>query len=261
MIDDHFEPRPLPYWGRFATGRAEIECQDDVLRFAANGADEGQLTDAEIGDYRAVPPSRLPWKPPLRLTVRARMSHRADEMRGTAGFGFWNDPFDWLGNVAVPPSAVWFLFASRQSDMAFASGVPGNGWKAGSLNGGQANRLEMALGNFVFSLPGMSQIVFRLAQTRIHAHEVLLGGVDQTEWHTYRIDWLAGAAVFYVDDLLVLRAPSPPAVPLGFVAWIDNNCASVGAGREFRFSRLGFAQRQWMELTQVRIEPLSQGEF
>jgi hypothetical protein len=256
MIDDRFVKGALPYWGRFATGHAEIECEAGILRFAANGADEGKLTDAEIGDYRAVPPSRLPWKPPVRLTVRARMSHGADKMYGTAGFGFWNDPFDWLGNVSAPPSAVWFLFASRQSEMAFAEGAPGNGWKAASLNGGTANRVELAVGNALFSLPGMTRIVYRLAQTRIHAYELVLEGVELTEWHAYRIEWLAGAADFFVDDVLVLRAMEPPTVPLGFVAWIDNNCASIGSSREFQFSRLGFVQRQWMELGQVQIEPI-----
>ncbi len=221
------------------------------------GAEKDQLSDAELDDHRTVPRHKLPWKPPLRMQVRARMSHSAGEMLGTAGFGFWNDPFDWVGNVQVPPNAVWFFYASPQSDMTFEPGVRGNGWKAATLNGGQADPLTMAVGNFVFRLPGMSKLVFRLAQTRIHASEKVLDDVMLDDWHTYRIDWLAQEAIFFVDDEVVLRSPHPPDGPLGFVAWIDNNLAVMGPGREFAFGRMAIPHKQWMDLSRVQIEPVS----
>ncbi|MDE3088616.1 MAG: hypothetical protein KGJ80_04440 [Chloroflexota bacterium] len=257
MIDDTFERGASPYWVRFATGHADIEHAPGALRFVEEGAEEGKLSDAEIGDYRAVPHSGLPWSPPTRMTVRARFSQSAGELLGTAGFGFWNDPFDWVGKVQSPPNALWFFYASPQSDMAFAPNVRGSGWKAAMLNSGSADKLTMALGNFIFGLPGMSGLVFRLAQTRIAAHEKVLDDVSLLDWHTYRIDWLRREAIFSVDEVVVLRAPSPPAVPLGFVAWIDNNCATMGPGREFSFTRLPVPPRQWMELSRVEIERLS----
>jgi hypothetical protein len=173
---------------------------------------------------------------------------------GTAGFGFWNDPFDWVGNVQVPPNALWFFYASPPSDMAFVPGVRGNGWKAAMLNGGNADRLTMAAGNFVFNLPGMSKIVFALAQSRINAKEVLLDDVRLTDWHEYKLVWRPTLAVFSVDGSEVAIAPNPPKGPLGFVAWVDNNMAIMGAGREFAFERLAIEQRQWMELATVKIE-------
>ena len=257
IIDDTFECGPSPYWVRFATGHADIEHQPRLFRLVLEGTEQGQLSDAEIDDHRTVPRHRLPWAPPLRMTVRARMSHRAGEMLGTAGFGFWNDPFDWVGNVQVPPNALWFFYASPQSDMAFAPGVRGHGWKAATLNAGRADKLTMALGNFVFQLPGMSKLVFNLAQTRINAHEQLLDDVALTDWHEYRIDWLPREAVFFVDDVEVLRAPNPPNMPLGFVAWVDNNFSIMGPGREFAFGRMAIPHKQWMELSRVRIEPLT----
>lgn len=253
MIDDTFEHGALPYWVRFAVGHGNIEHQPGILRLVLEGAEEGQLSDAELDDHRTVPRFRLAWTPPLRMTVRARMSHRAGEMLGTAGFGFWNDPFDWVGNVQAPPNALWFFYASPQSDMAFAHGIRGHGWKAALLNGGRADKLTMALGNFVFRLPGMSKLVFRLAQTRIHAYEQVLDDVALTDWHEYRIDWLSHEARFFVDGVEVFRAPNPPTVPLGFVAWVDNNAAAMGPGREFAFKRIAIPQRQWMELARVTI--------
>jgi hypothetical protein len=256
LIDDTFETGPLPYWVRFATGHADTEHQPGVFRMVMQQAQEGQLSDAEIDDHRTVPRFKLPWRAPLRMTVRARTSHPAGALLGTAGFGFWNDPFDWVGNVQVSPNALWFMYASPQSDMAFARGVRGHGWKAATLNGGQIDPVTMALGNFVFRLPGMSKLVFGIAETRVNALEVVLDDIDMTVWHEYRLDWLTDAAVFSVDGVQVLCAPNPPRARLGFVAWIDNNVAVMGPGREFSFRRMAVGERQWMELTRVRIETL-----
>ncbi len=258
-IDDTFERGAAPYWVRFATGRADIVQQPGLIKFVLEGAEQDLLSDAEIDDHRTAPRHRLPWKPPLRMTVRARMSHPTGRLLGTAGFGFWNDPFDWIGNVQVPPNALWFFYASPQSDMAFVPNVPGHGWKAAVLNGGRADRLTMALGNFFFRLPGMSKLIFHLAQTRISAYERVLEEVSLTDWHDYTIDWLPHEARFEVDGREVCRASSPPTVPMGFVAWMDNNCAAMGPGREFAFGRMRIEQQQWMELALVRIEPLSDG--
>lgn len=257
FIEDSFQKGIAPNWVRFCIGHANIEAEPGVARFVVHGAEDGQLSDAEIDDHRTVPRERLMWKPPLVLSVRARMSHRADEMQGTAGFGFWNDPFDWVGNVQAPPNALWFFYASSQSDMAFDPSARGNGWKAAMLNAGRADPVTMAIGNFVFNLPGMSRLIFRLAQTRINAREKNLDEYALTDWHDYRIEWRVGTARFLVDGVEVLVAVSPPRMPLGFVAWVDNNVAVMGSGREFEFKRIAIGQRQWMELAHVRIEELT----
>jgi len=112
----------------------------------------------------------------------------------------------------------------------------------------------MALGNFIFRLPGMSKLVFNLAQARIRAHERVLEDVSLTDWHEYRLDWLLREVVFFVDGSEVSRAPNPPTIPLGFVAWVDNNATTMGPGREFDFRRIAVPQRQWMEVAHVQIE-------
>ena len=256
LVEDNFQDGIDPYWVRFCTGHATIESGPGLARFVVDGAEQGHLSDAEIDDHRAVPRHKLPWTPPLRMSIRARMSHRAGEMLGTAGFGFWNDPFDWVGNVQVPPNALWFFYASPQSDMAFVPKIAGHGWKAAMLNAGRADKLTMALGNFIFQLPGMSKLVFRAAQARTDAAEIILNDAMLTDWRDYRIDWLENEARFFVDEVEVLRAPNPPRVPLGFVAWVDNNFAAMGPGREFAFGRMAISQRQWMELAHVKIERL-----
>ncbi|MGE5138050.1 MAG: hypothetical protein ACM3JD_01200 [Rudaea sp.] len=252
MIHDDFASFH-PSWVRFAIGHAGIEHEPGIGRLVVDGAVAGELSDAEIDDHRTAPRWNLKWTPPLTMSVRARFSHQAGQLSGTAGFGFWNDPFDWVGNVESPPNALWFFYASPHSDMAFIRGVRGSGWKAATLNGGRADRLTMALGNFIFRIPGMSKLVFRLAETRISAAEQVLE-LDMTEWHDYYLDWQPHLAVFSVDEQIVLRAPNPPTVPLGFVAWVDNNATTMGPGKDFEFKRIDIPARQWMELSRVHIE-------
>lgn len=252
-IQDQFAAGFHPRWVRFAIGHSAIEPAPGLARLVVEGAVEGELSDAEIDDHRTTPRWELHWTPPLCLTVRARFSHPAGALRGTAGFGFWNDPFDWVGNVQAPPNAIWFFYASPDSDMAFVRGVRGHGWRAAFMNGGKADRVTMALGNALFRVPGLDKLIFAAAERRMDVAEVLLDEIDMTAWHEYRIDWRAAQAIFWVDGVEILRARNPPTVPLGFVAWVDNNATTMGPGKEFMFKRIAIPQRQWMELAEIKI--------
>ena len=86
------------------------------------------------------------------------------------------------------------------------------------------------------------------------AEERLLDEIDMTQWHEYKIEWRAQEAVFWVDAQEKFRAKNPPNVPLGFVAWVDNNATTMGPGKEFSFARVAVPMREWMELSYVKIE-------
>src|SRR5262245_10750983 len=117
----------------FLAGGGELQQSADVLRLAVPPTQPKRYVDAQIDDYHGLRRrSRFPWSPPLLLSVRARTSHPAaatlqppstgempSSLLGTAGFGFWNDPFTLTGGgVLAPPSALWFFYASPPSDMA-----------------------------------------------------------------------------------------------------------------------------------------------
>src|SRR5713226_10275832 len=107
---------------------------------AFDSARQGHYTDAQIDDYGRLPRWKFPWKPPVRMEVRARSSlpaatltgseDQANTLRGTAGFGFWNYPFSVRGDILMLPEAIWFFYASPPSNMALVPNVPGWGWKA-----------------------------------------------------------------------------------------------------------------------------------
>jgi hypothetical protein len=123
-----FPEGPLPPEWVYTVGAGALEREGPVLRFLLVNATAARYSNAQIDDYRGRPRRRFPWRPPVRMTVRARFSHPAGVLRGTAGFGFWNDPFMMTGaRLPALPRAVWFFYASPPSDMKLDLETPGWG--------------------------------------------------------------------------------------------------------------------------------------
>jgi len=266
MFDD-FTQSLDQRWTPTCIGGGSLEVADSALRMAFPSAEPGQYTDAQIDDYAGRARSAFPWRPPLRMEVRARSSlpaatatstiESADILRGTAGFGFWNYPFSVRGDILMLPEAIWFFYASPPSNMAFIPSIPGWGWKAQVVHsmrpGALAATIPMALTAAWARLIGQIQPATRWMQRLTGAHEALLS-VDMTAWHTYVLEWHAAEARFWVDDRLVLRAPQPPTRPLGFVAWLDNQYAVATPRGVLRFGAVASGP-EWFEMDYVRIDP------
>jgi hypothetical protein len=133
--------------------------------------------------------------------------------------------------------------------------MPGHGFKAAMLNGGNIPGGLMTLAgrafNLALKLPGISSLAMASARVAVRAREAMLD-IDMTAWQDYELDWLPDAAIFRVNGREVLRAPSPPRGPLGFVAWVDNYRATAASG-EYQFAYVEVAEPQWMELEIVAI--------
>jgi hypothetical protein len=267
MFDD-FSQGIAERWTQTCLGPGSVQVVDEKLRMCLPAVPRGQYADAQIDDYDSLPRSAFPWRPPLRMEVRARSSHPAatasssDEttgiLRGTAGFGFWNYPFSVRGDILMLPESVWFFYASPPSNMALVPGLPGWGWKAQVVHSMRAETVvatvPMALSATWARLTGDSSHAARWMQRLSGAQEALLD-VDMTDWHTYRLEWRGGDALFWVNNRLVLRAPHPPTRPLGFVAWIDNQYAVATPRGTLRFGSVA-TDPEWLELDYIKIEPL-----
>src|SRR5258708_33121966 len=140
MFDDFNQSTLNQYWTQTCLGVGSLQVADSLLRMSFTSVQQGQYADAQIDDYAKLARVNFPWKPPLRMAVRARSSHPAaiaestNEslaiLRGTAAFGFWNYPFSVRGDILMLPEAVWFFYSSPPSNMALVPGIPGWGWKA-----------------------------------------------------------------------------------------------------------------------------------
>ncbi len=267
MFDD-FNDTIVPRWTQTCIGSATLSTSASVLRLGISSVQEGHYADAQIDDYGALKRAAFPWKPPLRMEVRARSSLPAATatdtdksayiLRGTAGFGFWNYPFSVRGDILMLPEAVWFFYASPPSNMALVPNVPGWGWKAQIVHsmrpGALMATLPTALTTGWSILTGHTQPAARWLQRLSGANETLLS-VDMTAWHTYALEWYATEAIFLVNGNRVMHALHPPTRPLGFVAWLDNQYAVATPRGILRFGTVA-SNSQWLELDSIRIDPL-----
>ncbi|HCI81656.1 MAG TPA: hypothetical protein DHW02_18420 [Ktedonobacter sp.] len=255
-------------WTETGIGEGFLTSVDGVLRMSFDSAHQGQYTDAQIDDYAGLARASFPWRPPLLMEIRARASHPAatdisssedtSMLRGTAGFGFWNYPFSARGDILMLPESIWFFYASPPSNMALVPGIPGWGWKAQVVHsmraGALASVVPTALATGWGRLTGETRPAARWLQRLSGAHETLITA-QLSEWHTYRLEWRTHLATFWVDNTLVLRVLDPPARPLGFVAWLDNQYAVATPKGVLRFETLDSGP-QWFELGSISIKPL-----
>ncbi len=260
MADDFTASALDAYWTPWAVGTGNVQYGDGRVRFALPSATAQQYSNAQITDYHGRARRDYPWQPPLRMTACAWASHSQDTLKGTAGFGFWNQPFVPVG-AQLPrlPRAVWFFFGSPPNNMALAKGVPGHGWKAATLDATRPLFWLLAPfappGFLLMRIPAVYRALWPVGQRAIGASEALLP-VDLGEPHTYTLEWLPGAVIFSVDDRVIHRAPYAPRGPLGFIAWMDNQYAVVTPQGNFRFGVLATDTPQWLALDELTIESL-----
>lgn len=212
--------------------------------------------DAQIDDYGA-PGGRFRWRPGATLSLRARFSHPAATLRGTAGFGFWNAPYgDPSRRRLTLPQAVWFFFASAPNDLPFAPGEPGRGWFAATLDAARPAALAwLPFAPAVLALNQLTAIRRRLwpaIRVRLGIHAAPLT-VDLRDWHDYELRWRPDGCWFAVDGRAVLETFSAPRGPLGFVCWIDNQYLALTPRGHFRAGAIELPQEQWLEVTDLRL--------
>lgn len=214
-------------------------------------------TNAQMDDYAHLPRRAFPWSPPVTLTLRARFSHEAAHLAGTAGFGFWNDPFAMTGaRVPSLPRAAWFFFASPPSNMALARGVPGFGWKAAVIDVWRLPFFAL-LPSAPLAIPLMRaraayRALWPVAQRAIGVDEAALD-LPMTAWHSYELEWGARRVRFLVDGVPALETPRAPRGRLGLVIWMDNQYMVVTPQGRFRHGILPQPQTQWMEVAQMDV--------
>ncbi|MEE8392415.1 MAG: hypothetical protein V3S14_16675 [Anaerolineae bacterium] len=254
-------------WRQYVVANGALESDGSTLRFVTAGATARKYSDAQIDDYQGLPRRRFRWRPPLRLTVRARFSHPTGELQGSAGFGFWNDPFLMTGaRMPTLPRAIWFFYGSPPSNMKLDLHTPGHGWKAATIDALRPAAFLLApvapLAMLLMNVRPLYRALWPPIQRALNVRESAVemdacGESDRTmtEWHTYVIEWGTARAEFCVDGETVLgNAPSPRG-PLGFVMWLDNQYMVATPQGRLGWGLLDAPSRQWMEVDRVAIEP------
>ncbi len=242
-----------PPLASFTVGSGQIHGEDGRWRLHLPATERHTYSDAQLHDYAGLPRNAYPWRPPLAFSIRARLS---PQLRGTAGFGFWNNPLPPRRGLPALPQAAWFLFASPPSAMELAQDVPGHGWKAATIDAGRRQALLWApaapLVLLLCRRPAWRRAIWPRVQRALAVSEARLQ-LDHTDWHTYQLIWLRDRVVFGVDGHELLVTDSAPRGPLGLVIWVDNQWARVTPDGSFGWGLLDAAEPQWLECEDLRI--------
>lgn len=213
---------------------------------------------AQLDDYRGLPRTRFSWNPPLRFSLEARLY--PEEGAGTWGFGFWNDPFVFLGGAGkrlpTGPQALWFFGAGPDNYLSLHEGVPANGFFAGvtSWQGPWWAWLRMALAAWRLAFP-RGRADFRRLVSRFMKQWGIPVPVSPTTWHRYTLEWRPDRVRFWVDEVLLGEAPLAPHGPLGLVIWVDNQFAAWPPNGLPRFGVLPVSVSVMLEVRNLQCHP------
>ena len=249
------------HWRHTTSGTGFLGRGSSSLLLGNSGASDQVYTNAQIDDYQGLPRADFLWRPPLRLTVRARFSHNSGHLSGTAGFGFWNNPLlmSGLRRLALP-QALWFFYAGPDADMRMALDQPGWGWKASVIDtrtGGFMSRTPLlALTAPLMRVPFLYRRLWPSFQKAAGIAERMLPSAMQ-DWHVYSIDWRRDRVRFYLDGGLLLETSHAPAGPLGLVVWIDNQFLQVAPWGLFGWGLVAKEVAQWLEIEWLAAESIA----
>jgi hypothetical protein len=221
------------------------------VRLSLAGATQSAYSDSQLDDFHGRPRRDFRWQPPVTLAVRARFSHPVALLRGTAGFGWWNNPFtaDRAMLTSASPRSLWFFFAGAPANLALTGKWAGQGWFAQSLNVPSLAHFAGALGALWLRFPRLKARMERTATRLTRAAEQPLPHMDMTAWHEYQIAWGSDHAVFSIDGAPILTALHPPTAPLALVLWMDNQWADIRG----RSGIVAVPHDQWMDLEDFRL--------
>lgn len=254
--EDTFRPTVASDWHTVQVGGGHLVVTEGGLRLVVARARHDRYANAQICDYIGLARHQFPWRPPLRLTVRARAT---PTIAGTAGFGFWNHPSTFLGNWPALPAAIWFFYASPPSAMPLALDVPGHGWKVACIDTTQPSALAWAPLALPVVLLNQSPALYRriwpVVQRALRIDETSIPPLDE-RWTTFTLEWYEQTARFAINGATVFMTDRVPRGPLGFVAWVDTQWARVTPQGRIGWGLLEVGTPQWMDLDFVRIEAL-----
>lgn len=215
---------------------------------------------AQLDDHGSLRRGDFLWKPPLTLSLRARVS--AEKLPGTWGFGLWNDPFSFMlaNNRVVPrlptlPDAIWFFHASPQNYLSFRDDLPANGFLAATFSSHKVPVALLALSSPLLALtliPGAAQLVRRFLQ-RVIRQDAALIHTGVTDWHAYILKWEAGQVRISLDGVELLRTNIVPHGPLSLVIWVDNQYAALPPAGRLKYGTLPNPEPAWMEIKDISL--------
>ncbi len=215
---------------------------------------------AQLDNYKRLPRRFFLNQSPSSLDLICRASK--NDIPGTWGFGFWNDPFTLsIGlrgteqRLPVLPNASWFFHASPENHLSFHKNFPGSGFMAQTFRSPKIpSSLLLPAGlaaPFLF-IKRISKL-FRSFAGKIIAEDSKLLQINTTQWHAYNISWDSTEVRFCIDGDIVFKTSVSPQGPLGIVIWIDNQFAAWKPNGIVSMGAISRHTPAWLEIKQITI--------
>ncbi len=223
----------------------------DVIELIIRETDSDHYSLAQLDNYMHFSRRRFPCRPPLTLTLNARISET--ELPGTWGFGLWNDPFSLVAGggggariLPVLPNAAWFFYGSSENYLSLRDDLPAKGFHAGTFQSPLLPGFLSLLGAPVLPFllwPVTGRLFRRMARFLVKEDAGALSP-PVGDWHQFALEWKKAQVVFRMDGQVVLKTCVAPAGKLGVVIWVDNQFMRFDeSGKlEFGFQKIDFPQ-------------------
>jgi len=234
--------------------------EDGTWRLRIPAGPVGSYRLAQLDDYSKLPRKAFPWRPDIRLSVQMRAS--AEQIPGTWGIGFWNNPFSLsilkrveMLRLPALPESIWYFFASPQNYLSFRDNLPAWGSLAATFRSHRWSNFWLTLAAPILPLlaiPISARYLRKLIRKAIHQDSKTIP-INPTEWHDYRLDWCEDQAVFQVDGRRLFETVIVPQGPLGFVLWVDNQYAAFPPDGRVGFGTLENQEPAWIEIKNLII--------
>jgi hypothetical protein len=234
-------------------GRGAVHQDGDSFRLTVPPVTKDGYHNAQISTYTQK--MDFVHEAPARLTIRA---YGEGEIRGTAGYGFWNHPYEPGSWRLRLPKACWFFYGSPPNNMALAKGVPGFGWKAATFDAANWRFLTLLptapVGFLLMRLSALYNALWPIGQRALGVSERLLEADLLKKPHDYGLEWRKDGVTFSIDGQTVHETELSPGGRLGFVAWMDNQYAVVTPQGRFGFGTVDVPEMQALHIDWLRIE-------
>lgn len=246
---------------RFTPGAQVAAQNQDGWKLQIPSGPRGRYRLAQLDDYSRLKRREYRWRPPLYLELKARAS--GEDLPGTWGFGFWNDPFGMaLFSGAEPahlptlPNTAWFFIASPPNYLSLRDDLPADGATAATFHSPAWAAWLLApavLALPLLAVPPAARLLRKIAR-RFVQQDVARLAIRLTEWHTYSIQITSQHAVFTVDGEVALDTGVVPLGPLGLVLWVDNQYAAFRPDGRLSFGSLENLLPAWIEIQDIVLD-------
>ena len=225
------------------------------LKLSLNPTEKLEYSNAQWDDYRYL--KRKDFQNHAELTFQCEAKWTGpDDMVGTSGFGFWNDPFMMTGwRWPALPQAFWFMFESKRSKLSFESSEDHQtGLSAMVVNAKSLSAILWmmfcALTFPMLVLAPWRRWLRRVWPQALQQFKVPLN-INTKTWQQYKIKWETNSIKFWVNDTLVLDQAVSVTEPQGLVIWMDNQYAVVEPWGVWSFGSEPINGEQALELKSV----------